>query len=179
VLRTHWRLICCLGIVLVVLALGWPAYARPRTFADTAGYLDLGSARPPGYTLIASALGVTYGLTVFQFVVSILAWSLLGYLLCGPFGILLLAVLALSQPVLEWNHMVMSESLSVTLGIASFAFSLLLLRKWKKSCFVGWCVIVCLFGFTRPTNLFLLPFLGMPFLFRGRKQLISRLAQRQ
>lgn len=172
-LRTRWRIICSLGIVLVVLALGWPSVAGPRTFADTAGYLDFGSARPPGYTLIARALGVTYGLVVFQYVTSIVAWSLFGYLLCGHLGILLLGVFALSQPVLEWNHMVLSESLSVTLAIASFAFVLLLLRNWKRNCFVIWCVIVCLFGLARPTNLFLLPFLGMPFLFRGRKQLIS------
>ncbi|TFH16448.1 MAG: hypothetical protein E4H02_05545 [Lentisphaerales bacterium] len=172
-LKTHGKLICVLATVSIVLVCGWPPYAAPRTFADSAGYLTYTTARPPVFGVIARTLGPTYLLTVLQFLVSVAAWGLLGYLLCGVFGVIVLAVLSLSMPVLQWDHMVLSESMSISLCAASLALTVILLRNWRKRYLVAWCIIVAMFAFTRPTNLYFVPFLGIPFLFRGRRQLLS------
>jgi hypothetical protein len=107
-----------------------------------------------------------------QFVLSLVAWALLGFVAAGAVGVLLGACFALAWPVALWNGSVLSESLSITLFAASLAATLWLWTGWNRRRFAAWCAVVVVFAFTRSTNVFLLPFLVVPFAALGKRQTV-------
>jgi hypothetical protein len=159
-------------IVVAAAALGWPPPQNPRMYPDSVGYVEMSSERMPVYSLLASALGPTYLLVCFQFVLSLAAWTWFGHTIGRVVGVLLGACFALSVPVYVWDLIVLSESLSLSLLAASLATTILMYRRWTRVRFAVWCVIALLFSLTRATNVFLLPFLAVPFLATTKKQLL-------
>jgi len=167
------RALLLILLVFVCLLVGWPTAQGPEIFTDSEGYLKLSSARPPVFSLIAHFIGTSYCLSMFQFVLSILSWCCLGYLLAGSLGILFFGCFALSAPISDWNQMILSESMSLSFLALSLSSIIVLLRRWTSLRFLWWVCALTLLGFTRVTNLFLLPFFALPFVFSGCKRFAS------
>jgi hypothetical protein len=160
--------------VVIVMAVGFatPPIQNAVVSPDSESYLNLSSERMPVYTVFASALGDGYALVLVQFLLSLAAWCWLGWVVARAVGVLVAGCLAVSGPVLMWDLMALSESLTLTLLIASLAATISLCRRWSRARFVVWCVGVGLFAMTRATNMFLLPFFVVPFIPGERKRLL-------
>ncbi len=159
-------------IVLLALFVGWPASQSPVVWPDSEAYLAGSPARLPVYSSLARVMGDSYLLICFQFLLSLGAWVVLGFVVAGIPGLLLAVLLSLAWPVTLWNHTVLSESLSISLFAAALAATIWLVKKWTRRRFVVWCLLVVLYSFTRSTNVFMLPFFIVPFVLRGKRQMI-------
>jgi hypothetical protein len=98
------------------------------------------------------------------------AWTALGFAVAGAAGAAVAALVCLAWPVALWNHTVLSESLSLSLFAAVLAATVNLYGRWATRRFIVWCALAVLFAFTRSTNVFMLPFLAVPFVLRGRRR---------
>jgi hypothetical protein len=159
-------------IVLLALFVGWPTPQSPVVWPDSEAYLAGSPARLPVYSSLARVMGDSYLLICFQFLLSIGALAALGFVVAGIPGLLLGVLLSLAWPVTLWNHTVLSESLSISLFAASLAATFLLVKKWTRPRLIVWCVVIVLYSFTRSTNVFMLPFFIVPFVLRGKRQLV-------
>jgi len=160
------------AVVVLAVALAIPPIQDAVSTPDSESYLSFSWERMPVYTLLASALGDSYALVVVQFFLSLAAWCWLGWVVARAPGVLVAAALAISGPILMWDLMVLSETLTLSSLIASLAATIMLYRRWSKTRFVVWCVVAGLFAMTRTTNMFLLPFLVVPLAFKDRRQLL-------
>jgi len=160
------------AILVTAVAVGWPVPQSPRIYPDSAGYIGMSSERMPAYSLLASMLRPTYALVCVQFALSLAAWSWLGHTVGRVAGVLLGACFAVSVPIYAWNLLVLSESLSLSLLAASLASTILLYRRWSWARFAALCVFVVLFSLTRSANVFLVPFLVVPFVVTNKRALL-------
>jgi hypothetical protein len=159
-------------VVVAAVAAGMPPLQDAAVSPDSAGYLEFTGGRMPVYSALASALGGGYALIVVQFLMSLAAWCWLGWVAARAVGVLVGALIAGSGPVVMWDVMALSESTTLTLLVASIAATIVLYKRWTRTRFVLWCVVVALFALTRTTNMFLLPFLVVPFLAKKKRQLL-------
>jgi hypothetical protein len=168
--RSHafWAVV----IAVIVFIVGVPPVQDARLTPDSGSYLGLSSARMPVYPLIASTLENGYAIVFFQYLLSLCAWSWLGWVVGRAPGVLLASMFAISGPIVMWDMAVLSESVCLSLLAASLAATIILYRRWSRDRFVLWVVALTLFALTRTTNMFLVPFLALPFAVKGRKQLL-------
>jgi len=164
------------AIFAVVFAVGVPPVQDARLWPDSGSYLGQSSARMPVYPLIASTFENRYAVVLFQFVLSICAWCWFGWVVGRAPGVLFACLFAISAPIVMWDLAVLSESVCISLLVASLAATVLLYRRWSPSRFASWAAIVLLFALTRTTNMFLVPFLALPFVVKGRRQLLLALS---
>lgn len=164
------------AILIAALAAGWPLPQSPRMYPDSAGYIGMSSERMPVYSLLASLLRPTYALVCVQFVLSLAAWSWLGYTIGRVVGVLLGACFALSLPIYVWSLVVLSESLSLSLLAVLLAATVHMYRGGESATFAAWTVSAVLFSMTRVINMLLLPFLVVPIAGAagvGRKRIVA------
>jgi hypothetical protein len=161
------------ALCLVALAISWPFPQIPRMWPDSAGYLSMSAERMPVYTLLASTLKASYLLVCVHYLLSLAAWSWLGYTIGRTIGLVIGLVFAISLPVYVFHLVVLSETISLTLLAALLASTISLSRQWSKNSFRLWCAFLFLFAMTRVINLFLLPFLVVPFVVCGRRRLLA------
>ena len=160
------------AIVALALVLGWPSQQAPVVWPDSEAYLATSPDRLPVYSLLVAVTRDSYALICVQFVLSLAAWTALGFTVAGAAGALVAVVVALAWPVALWNHTVLSESLSLALFAAALAATVLLVKGWTRNRLIAWCALAALFAFTRSTNVFMLPFFIVPFLPGGRRRLL-------
>ncbi|HEX4082419.1 MAG TPA: hypothetical protein VHX40_05585, partial [Acidimicrobiales bacterium] len=154
--------------------------AAPRVSGDSNGYRDptgrsatfvidafkSDTARP--WTVIApfTLFGSDQWIVLCQTVLYVLAWSLLVYAvgrshLLNRWGTLavgfVLVTMALSPQLWVWNHQILSESLSVSYGVAAAAFLLLFIGRWRRPlALVGFSASATLLIITKPPEAVLL-----------------------
>jgi len=159
-------------VLSVAIIVGWPPRQNARIWPDSGSYLGFSTSRMPVYPILASALENHYVLVCVQFVLSLAVWSWLGWTVAGAIGVLVAACIAMSGPIVMWDLSVLSESISLSLLAASLASTILLYRRWTRARFIVWCVAIVLFSMTRSINVFLVPFLAVPFLATNKKRLL-------
>jgi hypothetical protein len=160
-------------LCLVALVFSWPFPQIPRMWPDSAGYLSWSAERMPVYTILASTLNASYLLVCVHYLLSMAAWSWLGYAIGRGIGMAIGLVFAISLPVYVFHLVVLSETVSLSLLAALLASTISVCRRWSKSGFRVWCAFLFLFAMTRVINLFLLPFLVVPFVVCGRRRLLA------
>jgi len=168
----HRRALAALLIGLSALALLQPLPQLPKMFGDSPTYIKWMPIRLPGYCLFVAMAGHGAFLCVAQTAVSVAAWCFLGWAVAGVAGVAICALLAASSPVAQWNLYALSESLSLSLIAASLAATIQLLRRWSPARFAAWGLLIAAMALTRIANLYLLPFLPLPFLFRAWRQFV-------
>ena len=159
-------------IVVLAVALGWPPQNEALLWPDSGSYLGMSSARMPVFPLTAGMLGYGAAFVWFHFLVSVAAWCWLGWVVARAIGVLVGAGIAVSGPIIMWNLAVLSESVCLSLLAALLAATVLLYRRWSWWRFGVWCLMALLFSMTRTSNMFLLPFLLIPFLVGNKRQLL-------
>lgn len=170
--RSTWGPLLCFVLLLAVF---WPVEQVPRAGGDTHEYLSATCVgrRLPVYRWVLGLTGITYSLVVFQFVAHMAAWSVLGWAAGKTPGMLISALLATAKPVYQWCFLAYSEGLSFSLIALVLGLTILLLKGWKGWLCAAWVMASALMLFIRETNLFLLPFLALPFFLRPRRQWIT------
>ena len=166
------------AICLVALAISWPFPQIPRMWPDSAGYLSMSTERMPVYPILASTLKASYLLVCVHYLLSLAAWSWLGYTVGRVTGLAIGAAFAISLPVYVFHLVVLSETISLTLLAALLASTISVCRRWSKNGFRLWCGFLFLFAMTRVINLFLVPFLIVPFVVCGRRRLLAAAIER-
>ncbi|HOW97217.1 MAG TPA: hypothetical protein P5567_02055 [Kiritimatiellia bacterium] len=160
------------GIALLVVAaallLATPAWRPPKLFPDSLTYIQWDPIRPPAYCAFVALFGQGAALVQVQSLLSLLSWAFAGWMLGRGAGLFLLTLLAMSLPVAQWNLMLLSESFSYSLVMLAIGLTLRLLRKWSWGGFAAWVAVAALLSFARLSNLFITPFLALPFLARAR-----------
>ena len=160
-------------LCLVALVCSWPFPQIPRMWPDSAGYLSWSAERMPVYTILASTLNASYLLICVHYLFSMAAWSWLGYVIGRKIGLVIGLVFAISLPVYVFHLVVLSETISLSLLAVLLASTISVCRRWTNNGFRLWCVFLFLFAMTRVINLFLIPFLIVPFAVCGRRRLLA------
>jgi len=158
------------AVIATALAFMFPPWQPAKIFPDSHSYLNFalsaearGSAtfafgRPPVGFLYWSLLGTSGYAVYVQTVLSIVCWSVLGWVTLGTAGAVFAAALAGSLWVAMWNYTVLSEPPTLSFGAATVAATLVLGRRWSWPRFALWCVCAFIFAGTRLEN----PFLVFP-----------------
>lgn len=161
-------------VVLFVIVACWPQNRPPVRTPDSPGYVNwptdyvlpsgiyIMGPRPPVYPLFVDTFGTGPGLVRAQFVVSVLAWCMLGWVVARVPGVFAGGLFAASLPLWIWNFTLISESFSYSLLALTFAASLAVYRKWTIARATLWCACIVAFGFVRDTNLYAIPILAIP-----------------
>lgn len=167
--RTPYALIL-LGYVL--LRLGGFSGVRTLVYPDTAGYLDVASrslfsldfwagARPPALPLLYKVLPDSDSARAWgQFAVSVVCWPLLAGAVARclrpgayrylAFGAVLL--FSMTIPIIQWDRVLLSESLSISLTALVLASWLELVRAPRPAMVVGVLAASLLWVFARDSN---------------------------
>ena len=133
----------------------------------------MSTERMPVYPVLASTLKASYLLVCVHYLLSLAAWSWLGYVIGRVTGLAIGVAFAISLPVYVFHLVVLSETVSLTLLAALLASTISVCRRWSKNGFRLWCGFLFLFALTRVINLFLVPFLIVPFVVCGRRRLLA------
>ena len=175
----HLRALLIPGLVLGALILfAWPESSRHLPFPDSMAYVnwpsytafsgvEYPSRRPPSYPMLLKLVRPGPVLVHLQIWFSLGSWCLLGWVLARTPGLFLGGLLALAAPVRLWNAAVLTESMSLSFLVLTFALSLMLYRRWRVWLFGAWLLCALYFGFLRDSNLLLLPFFAVPLLRHG------------
>lgn len=168
-------------IAIVFWALGMGLACRhgqlPRYFADSTTYIHWDPIRLPMYCLFVSVFGHGTWLIPAQTVLSLTAWSVLGWRVGRSIGVAVGICLALASTVFQWNLCCLSESLSISLLALLTAQTLWLLERSGPGVLFGWVLLAAFAGLTRMTNVYVLPFFVLPLLVRGwRRWMIPSIA---
>jgi hypothetical protein len=126
-------------------------------FPDSVTYLQWSHGRPPTPSLFYLLVGSGRTACIVQTVLSVLCWTALGWTALGVAGALLAAALAASLPVALWNLTVLSEPLTLSLGAALCASTLVLGRCWTWPRFALWAACALLFTGVRVENFVVVP----------------------
>ena len=160
-------------VMAAAVLLSTPAWRPPKLFPDSMTYVLWDPIRPPAYCAFVTLFGQGPLLVQAQSLLSLLSWAFAGWMLGRGAGLALLTLLAMSWPVAQWNLMLLSESFSFSMVLLSIGLTLRLLRKWTWGGFAAWVAVAALMTFTRLSNLFITPFLALPFLARARREWLS------
>lgn len=176
---TRWVAAGCVVTFLIYVALRLAAFSEGDGIggnSDTPVYLEQASEplsatafwtglRPPLVPLVYKALsGDPRSIVAFQFGFSLFCWGILASELARSLRRPLLrvggfaAILAFggSTPIIVWERVLLSESLSISLSAAMIAAALRSSREWTWRRGTLFMVITVLWGFTRQTNSWLL-----------------------
>jgi hypothetical protein len=106
---------------------------------------------------------------LFQVIISIFCWSFLAYQVSTIIKSLPLKILSfgfvlafsLSKHIANWDHTILSESISISLTAMIIGLSIMLLENWQKWKFFLLCLCAMLWVGARDTNAYLLLFSGL------------------
>jgi len=150
---------------------------EPRaTFGDAHEYFDVSSfsitsssfwiaVRPPTIPLLFKIIGTdASSISKFQLGFSMLAWGILALTfiktirsyLVKPVAFSLILAFSLSQDVIMWDYLIISESVSISIMILFFSAAILLLEKWTWARLLLFGIIGIFFVFTRDAFAYLL-----------------------
>jgi hypothetical protein len=170
------------GAVVVFAAARIVPFARARVglVLDSFDYLDLAkheslfgrlsAHRPPGYLLVLSALGENRQLvTWFQLFAGIAAWSWLAFATARSLrtrlarGAAFVAILVLgsSLDVVQWDRLIGTESLSISLGVAVVAAGLWWWGRWPVVGIAVTALLVVGWALVRDANAIVVGVAGM------------------
>ena len=143
---------------------------EPRTtFGDVHEYFDVSSfpitsasfwiaVRPPTIPLVFKGIGNDANrISKFQLWLSILSWGILAFTftnmlrsyLLRPLAFSLILAFSLSQEIIMWDYLIISESISISIMVLFFASAILLIEKWTWRRLFLFGMIGLLFVFTR------------------------------
>lgn len=152
---------------------GWPEGADAVLYPDTRDYLawpepmSVGKGvgeRIFGYPLLLRGFGHGAGIVALQVALWLVGFASLGFALARVPGMLLLGLVGLAPTIAWWNVAVLTESLTLSLGALLLALGIVFARgESRLPFFIAWGVACITFGFLRPGNLLVLPFLLVPF----------------
>jgi len=145
------------AVVATALALSFPSPQPAKIFPDSVTYLHWSEGRPPTVPLFYLVVRPDMPINVAQTVLSMIAWTAMGWTLLGLVGAVYAAALAVSFPVSLWNLSVLSESLGLTFGAALCAATLALGRGWTRLRFGIWAACALLFTGVRVENFLFVP----------------------
>ena len=159
--RRYAHFLAFVAIAAIALVLGYPPPQRPNhpitLFPDSVTYLRWSHGRPPTPSLFYLLVGSGRAACIVQMVLSILSWMALGWTALGVAGAVVAAALAVSLPVALWNLTVLSEPLTLSLGAALCAATLMLGRCWTRAGFALWAACALLFAGVRVENFVAVP----------------------
>src|SRR5499425_2454990 len=151
----HW--VAPAAVVATALALSFPSPQVAKIFPDSVTYLHWSEGRPPTVPLFYLVFRPDAPINIAQTVLSMVAWTTMGWMLLGLVGAIYAAMLAVSLPVLLWNLSVLSESLGLTFGAALCAATVALGRQWTRPRFAIWAACAVLFTGVRVENFLFVP----------------------
>lgn len=166
----RWRVLGAVYITVSLLAVG----GSPIREGDSPSYfrLDFTGGEQRTWTVPLIYQLPDRALVTVQTVGSAVAWCFLAWAVATTIehravryvaaGVVL--VVGLSAQVVEWNAVLLSESLTVTLLAALLAATLRLTRHQPHGLVAVWCVLAVLWFFTRQINLLLAPLLAVALL---------------
>ena len=146
-----------MAVAATALALSFPSPQPAKIFPDSVTYLHWSEGRPPTVPLFYLVVRPDAPINIAQTVLSMVAWTVLGWTLLGLVGAIYAAALAVSLPVLLWNLSVLSESLGLTFGAALCAATLVLGREWSRARFAVWAACALAFTGVRVENFLFVP----------------------
>jgi len=146
----------------------------PRDFFDTYEYLEIASrplssiafwvaSRPPVTPLFFKLLGGDFErIMYFQLWISIISWGILGMVLAiivqnywlKIFAFIFILAFSLTQNVILWDALILSDSLSLSLLALFLASSFLLINKWSIWRFIALVIVSTMMAFIRDTYAF-------------------------
>ncbi len=153
-----------------------PAFQQPRQRADSTVFLEMskrplfgaqlwGAERPPAYPLLLKAADRSLQITtVFQALISILAWGALALVVASflrhkglqVFAFAWLLLLSLVPHLAGWDFTILSESLSLNLFVLFTALGLWLVQAWNGWKAAALVAVGFFLAFVRDTNGYLL-----------------------
>ena len=145
------------AVAATALALSFPSPQVAKIFPDSVTYLHWSEGRPPTVPLFYLVFRPDAPINIAQTVLSMVAWTTMGWMLLGLVGAIYAAMLAVSLPVLLWNLSVLSESLGLTFGAALCAATVALGRQWTRPRFALWAACAVLFTGVRVENFLFVP----------------------
>jgi hypothetical protein len=128
-----------------------------KLFPDSVTYLEWSHGRPPTPSLFYVLVGSGRAACIVQTALSVLCWTALGWSALGVAGAVFAAALAASLPVALWNFTVLSEPLTLSLGAALCAATLVLGRRWTWPRFALWAACALAFNGVRVENFVVVP----------------------
>lgn len=166
---------------------------EPREFYDTIEFLNVAThpitspafwiaSRPPVIPLFFKLTGSDPGqIMAAQFWISILAWGVLAVTLAlvirnswlAPVGFLGVLGFSLTQNIILWDSLILSDSLSMSLLALFIAASLRLIQKWEIQRFLFFAAVSILLAMVRDTFAYFLLMAGaalLVFLFFTEKR---------
>ncbi len=177
------NIVCYTAFAIVYVALS--SASNPRVydnFPDSHTYLPLSflghAERLWTIPLLYFFGGTSGGRVALQIVIGVACWITLavqvGRVLQGRI-IRLVAqavtlLMSLSAPVLQWNRIVLSESLSISLTVLLLAASLALARRMEIRALSVFLVVAVLWTFTRQVQAFVVVALAIPFVLLAWKR---------
>src|SRR6476659_7016626 len=180
-LTAGWGLVALTAVYLL-----WRVYVALTTpgltTTDTPFFLDLAKApiadamaglRPPGAPLLYRLTGPDPGvIAAVQGLLSAAAWATLAWQVAASYSVrwvrsaalLVFLLFSLSQAVIRWDPISISESLSNTSFALLVACALRLTRGWQQAWVLGAAIAAVMWALTRDTNAYVLLVLGSAFL---------------
>jgi hypothetical protein len=158
---------------------------EPRTsFGDSSDYLELAAEsifqpsfwianRPPVIPLFFKFLGLDpERIFAAQFWISIIAWGILALVvalcvrsyLLKPLGFVVVLAFSLSQNIIMWDPLILSDSLSLSILALFLASCLWLALEWKPYRFLCMALMALLMAFIRDTYAYFLLMSGLALL---------------
>ncbi|GAB4450549.1 MAG: hypothetical protein OHK0041_12620 [Anaerolineales bacterium] len=179
--KIYLALIVIFGLYAIVrLMWNYSVIYNPGTIEDTTAYLRISrksilsrefwaDARPFVFPLLLKLTGQNLPLTSFvQIVFSIFSWGWLGFVFTSflrndmlkivAFSIFL--ALSLVRNFANWDYMILTESLSLSLFVLFLACGLWLLKGWSRTRAAAFVMVGMLFAFVRDTNAYVILFLS-------------------
>jgi len=150
---------------------------EPRTgFGDTNDYFEIASfsifsssfwlsVKPPVFPLFLKFLGENAKtITTFQLWFSMLSWGLLAYVVASslrndilkPLAFLFVLAFSLSEEIIMWDYLILSDSIALSLMALFFAVSLWALLKWNAISASLLIFLAIMLAFVRDTYAYVL-----------------------
>jgi hypothetical protein len=153
----------------------WPGSSPAEVFHDTHSYLnwpagtilqgvEIMGSRPMAYPFFLKLLGTGPALVYFQWSLSIVCWSYLGWRLARGVGVLATALLSVSPIYSIWTVAALTESISNSLLALLLALGLGIASRPTIARLCLWCGAMLPFLFIRDANFVVAPFLMLPVL---------------
>ena len=142
---------------------------------DTMSYFEFSTIHPvrmPQISYIFSSIQYFGAISIFQSIVSIFCWSTFVLALNGFFdnyyvkilNLLFVSSLAISSPIMKFDLIILSESLSISLGVLLTAAFIYCVKKRTDLSFFYLSIAIILFGFPKQSNAFIALLLSTLFL---------------
>lgn len=170
-------IVCYAAFASLYAALSWSGTPHViDSFPDSRSYLIISftghAERPWTVPVLYWLAGNGVGRVVLQTLISVGCWIFfavqLGSVIKNRFIRVIAQIVALliplCSPVIQWNRIVLSESIGLSLTVLLLAMSLALTRRTDARTLIAFLVVVILWAFTRQVQAFVAFALALPFL---------------